>query len=465
MLISGIFNSRNDFLKSFAAFLFLAVTLYFFSIGNYYNSDEGTILNGAWRMYWGDELYTDFFSYIAPGSYWWTWLSFLVFGPSYFSARFFSIIILTASVLAVFRITMLAGGRTFSALSAASAWLLMNVLNVVLINHNNHSSYFASIAILFAVAAMVFGRKTYFVLAGLFVGITAVFLQTKGIALAAGLGVPVIYYSFFGNKEKSKALWFVLGCLTLPAAIFFIWDPAFLYETLISWPREHYLEVNNISKVLWFATVAVALVVSYLAFRIRNQLNSGAIFVLVSTEFFMLLAALTRPDFSHIMLASFGLIVLSALVLEKYLEVPSDTFGVDQEIFKKIAVFALCFSAFFRAVLLGHSALASESFFNELLGRYRSEKIYAHPFAPGYYFDLGSPSPYYYDLLLTGMYPDEAFAKNLLQLKQENPDYVFVNYDAVSKFNYSRANALDLFISENYEPENSAGPLKILKKK
>lgn len=63
------FQTRNGFLKSFAIVLFYFVCLFLFSIGNYYNSDEGTILNGAWRIYNGDRLYTDFFSYIAPGSY------------------------------------------------------------------------------------------------------------------------------------------------------------------------------------------------------------------------------------------------------------------------------------------------------------------------------------------------------------------------------------------------------------
>ena len=207
---------------SIAIFIFFTVCLFFFSIGNYYNSDEGVILNGAWRMYNGDQLYTDFFSFIAPGSYWWTELSFLLFGPSYFSARIFSVLLLALSVIAIYRITVLAGGSKFAAMFGALMWFFGNILNAVIINHNNHSSYVATIALLFAVLAVSSKKQAYFFIAGLLVGITAAFLQTKGLALAFGLSLLILGYAFAARIPIMSFLIFLGGFAAVLAAVFLI---------------------------------------------------------------------------------------------------------------------------------------------------------------------------------------------------------------------------------------------------
>src|SRR3989304_78006 len=85
------------------------------------SSDEGAILNGAWQMFNGKSLYKDFFSYIAPGSYYWTKWSFDILGPSYWSAKLFSLILLLLSMYAVYLIAMsLAQNRSVAVMSA---WL------------------------------------------------------------------------------------------------------------------------------------------------------------------------------------------------------------------------------------------------------------------------------------------------------------------------------------------------------
>lgn len=445
--------------------LFFAVCLFFFSIGNYYNSDEGVILNGAWRMYNGDQLYTDFFSFIAPASFWWTELSFKLFGPSYFSARIFSVLLLALSIIAIYQITLFAGGSKFAALFGALMWFLGNIQNMVIINHNNHSSYFASIGVLFVMLALSLNSTTYFFLAGLFVGITTIFLQTKGLALAFGFGGLILGYVFAAKINAKSSIIFFGGCLTVPAAVFLIWDPIFLYETLIRWPQEHYLEINKVSYAGWFIVTGSFLAVSFFLFKMRRSINIKAVLILAFTQFFMMLAALTRPDLSHIFLASFGLVVLSVLALEKYLPIIVEFFGASQNIFKNLSIAALFLTVFYASLTFGAQAVGAESDFRSLLQGKRFSKIYAHPFLPGIYFELRLPSPYFYDFLLTGMYPENAFMENFLKLKLENPEHIFVDYEMVQKFGYNKANALDSYIDGNYEAANDFGALKVLRRK
>lgn len=466
MVTLETFRKRSYFFKSFAVILFFAVCLYFFSIGNYYNSDEGIILNGAWRMYQGDKLYTDFFSYIAPGSYWWAELSFHLFGPAYFSARIFSNILLAFSVISVFWLAILAGGSRFSALVASSAWFLGNILTAVVINHNNHSSYLAIITLAIIAIALIKNKPVYFFIAGLLAGVTAVFLQTKGLALTVGLAFA-IFILIINRKTKAHNIFvFLGGFAAVLSIIFYLWSPFFLYETLVRWPQEHYLAVNKISKIGWLTAFAVFLAVAYAVFRIKSLLNGQIILVAGVSQFFLLLAALTRPDASHLFLTSFGLIVLGTLAADKHLLDLSEKCNFNYRVFSHLTIVALFLVVFIASASTGLEAISRERFFkNEIvLGRNFSD-LYVHPFMPGLYFELGLKNPYPYDILLTGMYPESAFLDNLSKLKSEKPEFVFADYGMVRKFGYDISNALDSYISENYETASVIDTLQILKRK
>lgn len=462
----NFYKKRSDLFGDIAILLFFAVCLFFFSIGNYYNSDEGVILNGAWRMYQGDKLYTDFFSFIAPGSFWWTELSFHLLGPTYFSARIFSVFLLAISVIAVYWTTMLVGGSRFAAFFASLVWFLGNILFGVTINHNNHSSYLASIALLFIVLALSKNSSAYFFASGLFIGITAVFLQTKGLALAGGLILPA---SVFAATGKIRAAYFLVLCggfFAVVATMFCFWDPTFLYETLIRWPQEHYMVANKISKIGWLMVLAVFLAVFYAVIRAKNVSGGRIVFLLGVSQFFLLLSALTRPDTIHLFLASFGLIVFGALAIDKYLPSFSNFFRISRRIFENLTLSVLVLAVFIFSLANGLEALRRERYFeNSIIQSRRFDNLYAHPFMPGIYFELGLANPYPYDVLLTGMYPEEAFSENLSKLKSENPEYIFVDYGMASKFGYDTANALDSYISENYETANIIDTFQILKRK
>src|SRR3990172_11521878 len=121
--------------------IFFGISAILLNFGHPINSDEGVILNGAWQMFNGKSLYKDFFSFIAPGSYFWIKWSFDILGPSYWSAKLFSLILLLLSVYAVYQIAMsLAQSKSVAVLSAW-LWLFIASIGTPMINHNTHSAY------------------------------------------------------------------------------------------------------------------------------------------------------------------------------------------------------------------------------------------------------------------------------------------------------------------------------------
>ncbi|MCZ6771991.1 MAG: hypothetical protein O7G83_08400, partial [Proteobacteria bacterium] len=89
--------------------------------------------------------------------------------------------------------------------------------------------------------------------------------------------------------------------------------------------------------------------------------------------------------------------------------------------------------------------------------------IYAHPFAPGMYFELGLPDPYTYAVLLTGMYPERAFEKQLREIRRERPDGIILNYSQANRFGFTSDNIVDNHIARNYVFEKNCAAFKIMK--
>ena len=77
-------------------------------------------------------------------------------------------------------------------------------------------------------------------------------------------------------------------------------------------------------------------------------------------------------------------------------------------------------------------------------------KIYAHPFAPGMYFELGLPDPFTYGVLLTGMYSERAFERQLREIRRVRPDGIIINYSRAKYFGFTDDNIVDNYIAENY---------------
>ncbi|MEK7082684.1 MAG: hypothetical protein AAB972_00810, partial [Patescibacteria group bacterium] len=393
------------------AFIFITSAL-LFSFGNIYDSDEGTILNGAWKMFQGNHLYTDFFAFVAPGSYILTLSSFYLFGPYYFSARILSIFVLALSLYAVYTIGVLLGGRRVATFAAA-LWMICSFIPAVVINYNPLSSYLASIATLLLIMALKKKSALFFACSGLVFGGVTVFLQTKGIILGLGFFIFLSVYMIRRIITPRHMIVFITSFALLPLSLIWYWGAPFLYQLFIEWPLRHYPTVNHISLIPWFVLLIASVAFMYGIWRHSKQDNKDIIIILITAHLCLFFSIINRPDIGHILWSSFAVLLLASYVIHAYTKSLSpaarDTMFIDIPL-----MIVLSFSIAFAI-----NSIHVQRAFKKTVEKLSITSIYAHPFLPGLYFELGVPDPYPYDILLSHMYSYDAFNANLRILTKE----------------------------------------------
>lgn len=412
-----------------------------------FHSDEGVILNGAWKMFNGQRLYTDFFSFIAPGSYVWTWLSFHLLGPTYLSARMFGIVLLLASIYAVYGIALEITGERLVAFLSGWGWAFASFVLPVVVNHNSYSSYIASVASYYLIVALIKRRAVYFLIAGLFTGGVVFFLQTKGIVLSVGVLLFLMWCVDRGRIRSYHVLLYLAGVVVLPTIAVTVWTPSLLYRYLIEWPSSHYLAVNRVSLlplILFIATFALAYY-SVVVLK-QNRLRYPECIALV--QVLMVVSILTRPDIHHLWVNSFMMIILCAYVAYRY--------GLEEVIIRsstlrKVFMVSISFLLIMFPASHAATAIPLERQTRAELASYNIQSLYAHPFLPGYYFELGLEDPYPFYLLLTGFNTPQQFDEQLRVLQQHQPSHIFVNYTMVERFGFDIHNPVDAYIWEHYK--------------
>jgi 4-amino-4-deoxy-L-arabinose transferase-like glycosyltransferase len=432
------------------------------SMGNYYDSDEGIILNGAWQLVSGKSLYQDFFSFVAPGSYLWVALAFSVLGPSYTAARTASVLLLLCSAAAVYELAFSLSGKRPPAFLSAAIWTIGSAAVTTIVNHNPLSSYLAILAVYCLVRALRTTSRVWYAGAGFLLGAVALFLQTKGLALAAAFCVILTYHAIKRTVSPGRAA-LVLGAASLlPLAALTLWPPRLLWQVLIEWPAANYLTINRVSWLplvvtgILFGIVGVAL--SRSTPRRPTQQRADILGVLVCVQPCLFMSIFSRPDVQHIYWNSFGVIIFVVVLLYESLPRVSAWVTVHPRIvfYRAPAAFLLLIS-----LTVGILALAVERDFRRATAHMHAQEIYAHPFLPGLYFELGARNPYPHDSLFERAHSAEAFEKNLDVLRREHPKYLLTNYQTVEKFGYRRQNRLDDYLASAYAERSSVGPITI----
>lgn len=437
-------------------FVFI-ISAFLFSLGNIYDSDEGTILNGAWKMFQGRHLYTDFFSFIAPGSYILTLCSFYLFGPYHFSARILSILLLLISLYAVYTIGILLGNKKVGTFATA-LWLICSFFSTVVTNHNTLSSYLASITVWLLIVALKKKRSIFFVYSGLILGAVTVFLQTKGIILGLGFFIFLFVYLIRRIITPRQIVLFVISSALLPLSAIWYWGVPLLYRLLIEWPIHHYPAANHVSFIPLLVLLAVSGTLVCGILQRSRKTDKDIITILVITQLCLFLSIINHPDITHILWNSFGILLLISYILHARMEFLSpathDTVFIDIPL-----MIILSFS-----ITLAIYSIRLERVFKKTVENLFITSLYAHPFLPEYYFELGVPDPYPYDILVSRMYPPDAFNENLRILAKEKPEYIFLNYGMVSKFDYQKENPLDDYIGNRYHKVGNFSSTLIMKK-
>lgn len=450
---------------SVAGILFAGSCLYYsiFYHWTALNGDEGIVLQGAQRILNGEVLYRDFFSFVTPGSYYWTALLFKVFGSSILVAR--AALILYGGLFAVF-IYVLARRvcSTWTAIFTAYLFTLTCLPYQFMALHNWDSTLWACAALYLAVRFVETPHWGQALACGTFASLTCLFEQSKGAGLVAGLvlGMAALAWAQRHQRYSVAHLYAFLAGLGFPALVtvaYFATQHGLtpMLEDCL-WPLYHYSAANRLpfgAPVLvnselaklhtlpWGVQLLMLMILSpyyilpvlsvlavgyllYWLYQLRSSQDEKVrYFVVVSSALVGILlsaAASGRPDVSHLIIFNGPIcFLLLAWSLEKTLFRSGFLNGV-----KTLASFYLFFSFTALGLTLlwrpmnAHTVIhtrrgdlragRADTALDELQARIPAgREIFVYPYQPLYYYLTATFNPTRFEYLQLGMHTREQF--------------------------------------------------------
>ncbi len=409
---------------------------------HFLNSDEGHTLNGAWLIINGKKLYTDFFEFFPPGSYyllvtWWK-----IFSVSYLSAKILSLILIFIGAVGLYRLTTYFDVKCWPWLPPLLFIITSNTWLTI-----NHNTFVIPIAI-WAIYSFIKifkdpANKKLYILAGLLVGITGLFLQHKGAALAFSCMVILIILIFKKVISiKYFSLFFASVCVAL-IPLFLFWPIKTIIYNLIEFPLKHYSQTTFISLQLWLSTLIIASILFLIL--IKNRKNDYAFLFLGLVQLSFLFSVIQLADWAHIGPILFPVFIMYTMLLGK----------VGCPLVLKI--YTCCAIS----VVIIISLVYTKTYFKQLFIKpspslYENAKIhcpgsiYSGPFLPELYFEFRKINNLPFSTLITNQHTPEQFALAAQLLEKNPPDCLFLNYKIVEKYNYNKNNPVDIFFANNY---------------
>lgn len=405
------------------------------------SSDEGLILNGAWQIIQGKKLYVDFFEYHSPGAFyllagWWK-----IFPVSYLTAKVLFLLIVFFTSVGLWILGQQLKLKEWS-------WLppLFYVLSSVfwdIINHNSASMFF----LVWSVVTFIFILKKnrpyiYYIIVGLLMGITLIFLQHKGLVI---IGTNLLFslgLLWKKNITLKHYLLYFLGIIIPLLFIFIFWKPLDLFSNLILFPAQNYTAVNVVSLNSWVIILLITLALSL--FSYFKSGNKKIILYFLILQVFLLLSVLQRADIRHLSQNIFPLFFLLSINLELI------KFSIK---IRGLLVSGICLgSVIFMYIFFPGSFFGkpSQDFYNYIYQICPEDSFYAGPFLPGMYFEFKKNNQLPYSFLLTNHHTTEQFNQSAASLSANPPQCALLNYDMVKKFSYNKDNPVDRFFLENY---------------
>jgi 4-amino-4-deoxy-L-arabinose transferase-like glycosyltransferase len=451
--------------------------------------DEGIILEGAQRIFNGQVLYRDFFSFFTPGSYYWAALLFKIFGNSFLVAR--SALTVLGGIMAA--ISYLLSRRVCSRQVALLVTGLMTLTALpyrFLVLHNWDSTLWASFTIYCAVRLVESRQWVWAASLGSCASLTFLFEQSKGAGLL--LGLMVGFLLLHTTRPDARVLnrtnltWVAAGLLwpVLIVAGYFATHHAL--EIMLAdwlWPLQHYTLANRVpygfqnwsdmDRHAIFATgslvmrlfkvfvispsflvptlplIAIGLLIYWgLRLRHRHQVGPrGSYYVLLTGASAGLLISvlMVRPDIIHFMY----LLPLLAPVLAWIIDgrdIPGRLFKAAHPIVA--AYFVLAFSAFSLPLMIRARNASNEigtrrgvittpakdtvtEYVQAHVGSGRSLLVY--PYLPLYNYLTGTSSPTRYLYFQPGMSTTQQAQEMLADLSSKHADWVLFEVSFAEK--------------------------------
>lgn len=414
--------------------------------------DESVVLNGAWKIYNGENIYQDFFEYIAPLTFYLNFFLFKIFSPSYLVARIAAMLLVFISALLVFHIYRRLSSNNVMAILGAVVWLFLGIVYPV-INHNVYSSVIVIGVVYLFVLFWQSNRVWLLYWCGLGSALSFYFFQPKGVAIILAISSGIILFRQ-KNKIARYFSYFLIGLLSIFVPGILIWGQAVFINPLVI--AGSYWQVNRINYLVFFLFV-VLFIFSYIWSRKIDE-KPKIINFLFLLQGLLFLSILNRPDVNHLLINIFPSITILFWMLEKYLK---SLRAVNYLV--AFIVFIIFFSS---SMLLVYNAYRTQDIqlvITDLRREIGDNKIYAGPFLPYAYFELNQPNPYYTSVIETVQGDVTMLDKNYNILMQEQPQYAIINYDVVEHLNYQK-NKIDDYIWKNFKTVKTYGDTLLLKR-
>lgn len=445
----NIKNKVNKLIKSralwYALFFVLALPLhlYFFEMSN---SDEGLVLSHAWRIANGETIYQDFFAYKSPLSFYMVAGLIKIFGANFLIIKFFSVLVLLASLIGIERIS------SFYLQKPWSFWpsiiYLLTSQAMPLINHNFFNLTIIIWAVYFFLLARQKSTNLLLSVSGFLVGMAWCVLQHRATVVGLGMLLMLAYYAL---RKQTKIKWKSVLFFTLSAAspvimLLLLIGPAAFLDNLILFPLNNYSEANKISPVFFYAYL-VSLLALLVTLKVKNKKDYNS---LLFIQVFLLLSIFARPGIYYIKIISFGTIILFFVLLKNLLDyLPRLT-----RKYYIIIALSFLFTLFINLIVFQAGNKASGEKYKNLIAfieeNCSDNLLYSGPFSPNLYFITKRKNPTSFSSLITGLHTEEQFLQAKNEIISNPPECVVLDYDMVKQFSYKHKNPLDEYIKNNY---------------
>lgn len=450
-----IFLNKNK--VNISTFFFLLALSFISFLFSKTNLDERVILSGAWHLLNGRVLYIDFFEKIAPGSFYLIYWVFKIFGAKYSIAKIVSIIMLATASFTIYKSSQIVTKSKLSLIPAIIFILSLSFLPII--NHNFYSIVFIIISVyFFLLYNKTKGNYSIFI-AGLFSGLAIVFLQHKGLIFWGGVGLILLFNLIKLKTKKSfqNLLYFSAGSIIPIIPILIKWPLKTLYSNLFLSPLSGYIEVNKMPYYLFFAFLIITFYFAIALWSKKDIIIKNLLFL----QLLLILSCFALPDFYHLALISFPILILSPnLILERPLKINWTII---------IIIYLLLCSVFIKSFIDKSLFFYTNNLIETLSpiieqncsGKY----IYSGPFAP-LYLDFKKINATPFSVLLETEFSPVQFDEALESFKTNSPNCaILLYYDNITKhFGHTGNNVLENYIRESYQPIFTKDFITIYKK-
>ncbi len=452
---------------SFWQWFFLIAIIIIFHASHPLNSDEGVVLDGAWNLINGKIPYRDFFEFIPPGSFYFIFVVWKLFGVSYLIAKIASMIALLAGSICLHKIAkQFTQNKTLAYLPAL--FFILSSAGWPIINHNVYNAVILIWASYFFLRAI--GTKNFvnYFWSGLLMGISFLFLQQKSalVFLALLLFIVTDYFVSVANKKNQfkqltkNIFLFTIGFI-LPCLWLLHWPISTIWIALYEFPAHHYLATNSVSLSLFLLFIICFAIVFA---SIKNKTRE--IYFLFTIQSSLLLASLSRPDYSHLTQSYFLFYVLAIIIINQLNKKERTNYLYQYISITALFIIVLVIWSNINAKLFSTTpfySISRASIFTEIKLECHSPYFYAGPFLPGMYFETKKLNTTFYPILITGQQTEEQFKLGKKQLEQNKPDCVALNYHMSALNTYNINNPVDELITNNYHKIYTQGDLILYK--